>query len=351
MPLSLTSEFSENDIISIRVYKEGKVYLLQGNGQDIVIKQEDIKAANATHFDLSKKAMGVIDKNVKASKKLSENEVQALARYVIKQKALVHFQMKDRLPGATSDLDQALANLRDASLRQVWFKMPHTPMDNLQSALEAKHGMTLYSFDKDSEACEQSDKPMRTFLKTLKGSGGLESLGKIIAIDMFSGNGDRVVPGAFRKETIAGYSYRFNAIQNIGNLLITGSGKAKTLTGMDFADPNSVLLEADKALDVQTQRGEWLGDHITDPAKRKTFAIAIIGDLEQLFTLGKKKTLRDRLPGDKTALGGNAVKRLEAGMVSGAHMLAKSILDKIAQKNKQYPPSYAERATRYRAVV
>jgi hypothetical protein len=350
--LSLTSPFTENDIISIRVYKTGKVYLLQGNGDDIVVKQEDIKSDGVGNFDLSKKAMGVIDKSVKSSKKLADSEVTALVNYVIKQKAMVQWNLRDRIPGAAADLDLALANLKDPAGKNLWFKMPHTPMMNLQSALESRHGATLRTLDEDSKSIAQSDKPMRDFLRTLKDPGGLEALGRIIAIDCFSGNQDRVAPGSYRKETLAGHSFVFHAIQNIGNLMVTGQGKAKTLSGMDFADPNSALKEADKSLDEHRQKGqgEWLGDYIVDAGKRKKFAGEVITDLEMIFTTGQKKTLKRRIMGSKPALGSDSVNRLDAGMVSGAKLLSQYIKDKV-NKGKVLPPSYVERATLYYSVT
>ena len=182
--------------------------------------------------------------------------------------------------------------------------------------------------------------------------GGLEALGKIIAIDLFSGNQDRVAPNSYRKETLAGHKFVFHAIQNIGNLMVTGKGNAKTLSGMDFADPNSPLLEAEKTLEEHREigRGEWLGDYIVDPAKRKQFAGEVITDLEMIFSTGKKKTLKSRIVGHKAAMPGNAVTRLENGMVSGAKLLANYIRDKV-NKGKVLPPSYVERATLYYSVT
>ena len=103
------------------------MYLLQGNGDDIVVKQGDIKNVNATHFDLSKKAMGVVDQNVKASKKLVESELTALTNFVLHKKALVQWNLRDRVPGAVKNLDEALANLRDPAGEECMVKdAPHS---------------------------------------------------------------------------------------------------------------------------------------------------------------------------------------------------------------------------------
>jgi hypothetical protein len=178
------------------------VYLLQGNGDDIVVKNENITMDDSKHFDLSKKAMGVVDKNVKSSEKLTDNELNALIGYVRRQKAFVQMQLKDRLPGAADDLDLALQKLSNPATKNVWYKMPNLRMVNMQHALESQVGATEGGVFTPSEAVPQSSKPMREFLKVLKGTNGLESLGKVIAIDIFSGNNDRIIPDGGRRAII-----------------------------------------------------------------------------------------------------------------------------------------------------
>ncbi|HEY4356298.1 MAG TPA: hypothetical protein VGN16_11160 [Acidobacteriaceae bacterium] len=355
--LSLTNEFNLLDIHSVRTLKQGAVFLLEGNGPKIVVKREELNEKDAKHFDLSRKAMGVIDKDVKASHRLSARELAALTGFVAHQKHEVNTQMMGRLPGATADLDLALNALGNSGTDKVWYKMPLVNMMTLQDAWDAKLGSEARSREGTFATVQQSDEPMRTFLKTLRASGGLESLGQVIAIDQFSGNKDRVRPQRSKRDFVntnyPSAKYRLEVIQNVGNLMIIGTGKARTISGMDFADPNSMLKHADAALAAQTSQAgaEFWGTTIADPVKRKAFAKLVIADLETIFNSGpqKKKGFLDRM-GDQTALGSDARSRLEKGMVKGAKVLVKYIDDRIS-RGKPYPQSFLDRAKVYRDMA
>jgi hypothetical protein len=135
---------------------------------------------------------------------------------------------------------------------------------------------------------------------------------------------------------------------NIGNLMIVGQGKARTITGMDFAGPASIFRNANDSLDSQTIGGTFYGEFIVDPAKRRKFATDVVSDLELLFRAGKKKGLRDFLPGG--ALGSNAAKRLDNGMVQGAKMLTTMVRQKMQTKLKVYPQSFLDRVKLYETI-
>ena len=349
MALSLTSEFTLQDIDAIRVFKKGAVYLLQGGGQELVVKKEPISSANAKHFELSRKAMGVVDKNVKDSQRLSENEVKVLQIYVGNQRAAVQFRLMNRLPGASEDLETAIGDLKKAQF--VWFKMQKVNMLTLREAWDAKLGI----IEETGEQVAQSDEPMRVFLKTLRAPNGLEALGQIIAIDLFSGNRDRINPRGASTSMYPGAKVRLKVVKNVGNLMIVRKGGARTITGMDFADPYSPQLLADDALDTQSASAgnEWFGHDLADATKRKRFVKNVVSDLETIFTSGglkKRKDFFGRTSSDQTALGNDAGVRLEKGMLKGAKVLVKYIDGRLV-KNKQYPPSFLERLTIFRNVV
>ena len=368
MALSLTSEFSLLDISGVTTLKKGAVFLLHGNGPDIVIKKEEIQQKNAAHFELNRKAMGVIDKKVKASHMLSQREIAALTSFIASERHQMGLWIQGRLPGATEDLETALKCITSlgAGSQMVWYKMPLVAVNDLQSAWNAKAGLTNAHKD-DSQAIQQSDEPMRRFLKTLRAPDGLESLGEVLAVYAFSGNKDRCNPVRYKNQggssvKFTGHQdFRLRYVKNVGNLMILEKNKARTITGMDFCDNSSMLLHAEKSLTEQTQfdgtsdmsGSEFWGRNIAEPAKRQKFAEGVVADLETIFnSFGghgmKRKDFWGRTSSDQSALGSNAAQRLEKGMIKGARKLVKYIEER--ETKKTYPPSFLERKAIYKAI-
>lgn len=354
--LSMNSEFSVLDIDSIEHLKRGAVYLVKGNGPAIVVKREEIHGNESQHFDLNRKAMGVIDKDVKASHRLSVRELAALTSFIAHERHRISLELNGRLPGGTADLDTALNVLNGKNgatgAGMVWYKMPlMSKMDNLQDAWNKAQGAR--PFGEGTE--DQSSALMSTFLTTLKAPGGLEALGQVIAADLFNGSRDRIAPKKdkmdFNRVVYGNKKYVLHTIKNVGNLMIVNNGKAATITGMDFIDPKTIYTSVTRSLDDLHKSVSWDGYVIVDQKQRKEFAKAVVQDLEEIFKAGswkKKKDFFGRTLSDQSVLGSDAARRLSHGMVKGAKLLVKYFDER--RGTKTYPPSILERVAKYRTI-
>jgi hypothetical protein len=303
MVLFLDQPIIQSDIRRINMLKGGKVWLLTGeNDAKIVVKSEasretQVKTANMIMKAVAPQAM------VKA---LSFGERVALSNYVISYQ-----QIKEAYSDLGVDYNpdedlaiEALKDVMEAPQNYTFVKMAFVNVMDLQAALEKRL----------SPAGNKTD--LRAFTATLIATGGLEKLGRIIAVDLFNTNTDRFYPGSAHSATIHGTTFNLRVLVNIGNVFRIDLGNGGSELGAldfvdffsDFKDMNTRLIQAERDNDDL----KWMGRLLADAQRRKAFADYVVHDLELLLNPHKSRwSLRSKL-------GSNAASRVSNGMVEGA---------------------------------
>ncbi len=319
MPLSMTSQIRMDEIDDVDVLRPGTVYCLIGlNGEKLVVKSE---AANLTtaSFNTTKAAMKIVDANAANTKALTDGEKLAIKTFAEGMKGVIDFMTEHRIPGAkpSASIADLIANFQQ-NPHALWYKMPYAQLTDMKDALGKRVGGVV---DKS---------PMKAFADALSAKGGLESLGAIIACDLFIGNSDRFNPKEGSKLTFGNRQFDFRVIKNIANIFLAKNGSSSSVTGMDFVDPSTGFRHYDMTLDEvkQSYNEDWLGDVLVNKAERHAFAGLVIEDLELVLCPNRKRF------SPFTKLGRDAQKRLEKGMVDGG----KRILAGLEQKYKTKAP-------------
>jgi len=166
---------------------------------------------------------------------------------------------------------------------------------------------------------------LQGFTASLKGPGGLESLGEIITVDLVNGNTDRFFPVDWdpsgedgpNTRTIGGQVFRFKALVNPGNVFMS-LGPGGKASGLDYLDPQSSYKNMNQRLAEHESGYEfnWPARILLDRRARKKYAGDTIHDLELLLNPHKSKF------SVRTKLGKGRKDRVVAGMVSGAQKIA-----------------------------
>lgn len=310
--LKIDSPIVYTDIYNVVALAQGHpVYKLEGWGDDkgqvdaIVVKMESMKAAanmgNVRDVGMATALMTIIDKNARTLV-LKKDEVAQLKLYA--EAGNVADQTGLRTAG---DL---LKDLNDPM--GVWTKMEVKRLTQLDKALAKRL---------------QGDKAdVRVIAAALKAHGGLEKLGKIIAVDLFNGNNDRFIyPGPGKKED--GMTVRFKAIWNLGNVLVA----AGSPIGLDSYDPNNTTRDLNVAV---TANSDWSGMLLTQgmKAEREQFVADIIEDLELALGPRNRKSIM-KVIGSKNRLGSNRKDRLMKGMLAGKNMLQQALVPRRNHPN------------------
>jgi hypothetical protein len=313
-PLPMTEPI--NYVAGASDLAKGKVFLLLVNdGKWTVVKQE-MQAYSGKQLSHNLNAMKTVNPAAQ-SKVLDATEINAIKDYAEAEIQLF--------------TDAALAcppELR--SLQQLvttggaLFKMPkYDGMIDLKAAMD-----------------EGGSKNMsRKIAKALNDPGGLETLGKIIAADMYNHNSDRiniqvVVAGEGSGVINQRTGKAFKCIQNPGNVLFAvNAGKYQPI-GLDSFDPNSMFKNVTSNIEDLEEGGEkWWGRFLVDgPAEdkiRKKLAQLVIEDIESALTARKYST---RLFTRKR-LDSNAEKRLLKGLDQGRHDLITKARNKRVDAN------------------
>lgn len=300
MALSLNSPIATNDIYHIKMFKALKVWLLIGGENDKVVIKTD-----AIHAPQYKSASPIV-KAVAAGARvriLTPAELFALKEYVrlYEEVAKAYQDMgmdynPDEAP-AVSDLKQSLT-----------FGFPFVKM-------EAVNVMDLEGALQDRLAGNKGD--LRAFTATLNAPGGLERLGKIIAVDLFNGNTDRFYPGSASAKTIAGVTFNLRCLVNVGNVFRVTNTAGPEVGALDFIDPNSRFKDINTPLaTAETSAGEpWPARLLADKKRRNDFAKDVVHDLEAILSPRKSRFSL------KTKLKGDAASRIATGMVQGAQLI------------------------------
>lgn len=303
MPLSVDNTIDANDIDHIRMFKDLKVWLLSGlNGDKVVIKTDAIQP---TQYKSASPIVKAVAPGAKL-KILAPAERAALSQFIASYE---HIAQAYQDLGIAYNPNEAPAV---ASLKQSltfgfpFVKMAAVNVMDLEGALDDRLGPNADKTD------------LRAFTATLKAQGGLERLGKIVAVDLFNGNTDRFFPGSASTKTIGGVDFNLRCLVNVGNVFrVDVGGGGSEVGALDFIDPNSRFKDMNTPLaQAETAAGQpWPGRVLADKKRRKDFAGDVVHDLEALLSPHKSRFSL------KTKLGLDAANRVSTGMVQGAQLI------------------------------
>ncbi|MCU0626937.1 MAG: hypothetical protein MUF21_10715 [Gemmatimonadaceae bacterium] len=315
-PLRPLSELK--NIQSISQLVPGKfIYLvLNGDGDTLVVKNEnhpgDAPTVASAFATMAKVSPGGEAKLVDA------RERQELVTYV-------NYAIADLLLGSLpvpqflTDIDEALSSSRDTK----WMKMRQ--IGNLTTLVDAMNQL--------QSGAANRKQGVREFAALLNGNGGLEALGRMIAIDAYNNNLDRFSPvGIMRRDVMQlteeiavqdGPSRTKRRVMvNSGNVFMTFQRGRNLLVGLDNYDPSNGY-----ALNETIAQGEsryldlWAGWILQDNARakrwRKTYSELIALDLDE--ALGARNRRFSFLK--QTRLDSNAPHRLRAGFKQGTDIV------------------------------
>ena len=324
--LNMKTEFAQGDINDVKILRSGTVFKLEGWANDVLVLKTEPANVMPETFLPTKRALKLVDPMGGAVKQLSPAEKQALRAFAQARRDLVAMLTDLRVAAyANEGGAQWASEILDTINNPLWYKMPLQNVTDLGKAL-----------DKRMEA--QPDKDLlREFQIALTKKGGLESLGKIVACDLFSGNMDRFNPGEGSRRTYGATTLDFRVVKNITNVFIGGTGTSRSLTGMDFVDPTAAFRWFNQTIaEVKDNYNEkyWSGEYMTNKSMRQKFCKDIIWDLNLILSGGKSQRLEESaFARKKTWLGGDAKDRLEAGMITGGQ----TIRDGLAAKYRNDP--------------
>lgn len=320
--LKIDSTIVYTDIYNIVALSQGHpVFKLEGWGDDngkvdtIVVKMESISvnatSAHRRDVRVATGLMNLVDPSARTIV-LKRDEIEQLKMYadggnVVGQAGLA----------ASNELKKLLADPKG-----VWTKMEVKQLVKLDDALASRL---------------QGDKAdVRVIAAALKGTGGLEKLGQILAVDLFNGNNDRF-DWEFGGGKDPDLPARFKVVRNLGNVLVVcGANGTGRPIGLDSYDPNNAFKELGTAL---TAHDKWGGILLAanKGAERLKLAENVIFDLEMILGPRSRK-----IPfGSKNRLGSNRKERLLAGMLAGKNVIQRAM---VAVKHRpNLPPGIASR--------
>ncbi len=249
MTLSVFLPIQCADIIEVRMYKALKVFLLCGiDGSELVIKTD---ALTDGQIKSSGHAVKAIDPSAKM-KILTPVERRELETYceiwLDVDSFFESIGVGSPVPGDKSvvkDLKESLG-----------FGFPFTKM-----AKQIIHNIE----DAAIQRLEGNKAVVRTFVKTLTAKNGLESLGQVVAGDLFNANKDRFNPYQAPKEQKFGsISIHVRVLVNAGNVMLVATQGGFKVSMLDYVDPNSQfkdpnvpLATAETAANLSGQGGYW----------------------------------------------------------------------------------------------
>jgi hypothetical protein len=171
---------------------------------------------------------------------------------------------------------------------------------------------------------------LREFQEALWATGGLESLGMIVACDLFVGNNDRFNPTGGSNRTYGATTLNFKVVKNVTNIFIGGPSTGRWFTGMDFLDPNAGFRWFNQTI-AQIKMmydQDWPGQYLVDKEKRQKFCKDIIWDLNLILSGGASVAKQGLLAPKKTWTGDKAKDRLETGMIAGGQQIRDGLTSK-----------------------
>lgn len=256
------------------------VYLLRAEDDSVIVikREQDTVARQDLKFNL--KVVKAVQP-VARGKVLTQQEIKNLKTCIGIQKIACRV---NALPEDMRQLDDHLNG------HGTWFKMK-----------EVKELTTLKAA---VQALKASKGPIRKFAQALNAQGGLETLGEVVAVDMYNHNTDRfsprlkdAIPPVYDTEERNGMGLgdlgnmlKCRVLLNMGNVMIGLDGDRLKPVALDAFDPYSQLKDVSKTVD-QLENGTlgecWFGRLLapTPAAKglRELYAKDIVDDLEDVW--------------------------------------------------------------------
>ena len=330
MSLSMTDRIRAEDIHIVKEFKEGKVWMLQSiDGDKLVIKHEQLQAEQLKD---ARSVVKIVDPVAKF-KIMTPSEHLEVKQFTLDFLNIVEaYEAMGLTNHPMSQTDkQGVESLRDAlasaDKQYPFLKMTYMTLRNLETAV--------------IERGKGNKEMVRDIVSALNESDGLNKLGQIVAMDMFTDNRDRFYPEGMAANGIklGPYTFDLKVVVNVGNVLLALNGNNKfSVVGLDAVAPNS-LLKTFKSPVGERDTGAVGWYCIVDAKKRKTFAKDIIDDLEKLLHPKKSRWSL------KTKLGVTASSRLEKGMVDGLALIKTGLLRRT---NGQLPTEVTQRLSMIR---
>lgn len=314
MALSVKDPISPTDLADYELIKQGKIIVLIGMGDDKIVLKNEVAIYNPQHAKNANTTMKVVDPKAKL-KLLTPVEAAIVRDFIINERDIssaLSFGVRGSKPKINVEVQNAIDELsRLADGEQpapIWEKMAFVDVKDLDKALQNR-----LDGNKDE---------IKFFIRTLKAGsgtpdGGLEMLGKIVAVDQFNGNTDRFVPnGCTGKFTYKTTKINFQTIQNLSNVFVAVTDGDGTVTGLDFVDGASEFKDINADLrTLEIDKIVWPFRTLAVKRDRNAFAARIAADLE--LCLNPKKSAANPF----TKLGSDAAKRISKGMVLGAQLI------------------------------
>lgn len=342
MTLSVKNPILPIDIADIQVYKNGKILVLTGHeGERIVLKTElgtsvgEVKNARAV--------MKAVDSSLK-TKIVTLDEIGYLLEWVDMsleiEVAYANLPSDDKSKkGAGSSnmrkesltaLRRAITDWREAMTAEEDINNARNPLLKLNyievTDIKAEVEKRLKEEDKDKTG-------VRAFVRALNGTGGFETLGKVVAADLVNDNNDRFAVDGGGSLLVGNRTFEFKALVNAGNVFLNiAQGGANTLSGLDFIAPTGKRVNKDINAALTAEHPIH---HLASRDLRSRLAADIVADLELMLNPKKKRYTFAKLDS-------NASKRLVAGMIEGAKLIAAE-LDRKYRKDNRWTDGVSQR--------
>ncbi len=352
MTLSVKNPIMPIDIADIQAFKGGKIIFLTGHeGEKIVLKTE--LGTSVANVKNAKAVMKAIDPSIK-TKIVTKEELGYLLDWATA--ALEIESAFDQLPQDEKiDKGPGLKNIRKESLQALKAALTEwgdridaqDDINAAQSPLIKLNYIDVKDIGSEIEKRlneEKKDKSgVRAFVRALNAPGGFETLGKVIAADLVNDNRDRFALDGGWSPKIGGRTFAFKALVNPGNVFIKiASHGASSISGLDFIEPGRVQ---NKDINLPLKDDHSI-HHLSAKEIRAKLAADVVADLELLVN-----PKRGRFSFNK--LDSNAAKRLQAGMVEGAQLIAAELDRKYRskpEKGNRWTQGVLERYELLRAV-
>ncbi len=269
------------------------VYLATAlDNSTIVLKNElQIHANDPQNLKMALKTAKTVSPGA-AGKLLTADEVQVIQEY-FDQKVYIADVVMQPLSADMQDLGHTLA------AHGMWYKMA-----------KAEGIVSIEDAQQRALAGDKTD--VRAIADALGAADGLESMGRIIAADLWNGNSDRFSP--------SGGAGGYRVLVNAGNVLLAFHGNQNTLKpiGLDAYEAMGMFRNYQQTIPNLEGIDQWSGRLLANtPASNvalKTFCDSAIADIEDVLGPRNRKfrfAKTRRLPS-------NAANRLQHGVLAGA---------------------------------
>jgi hypothetical protein len=318
-PVNFNTTFSREDIGAIQgLANKQPVWAVHGITVGcVVVKADTVKFGNHSSVDQSNELMNLVTPSGK-TKPLERVELMALGQWT------------NWISQGLDDLDplekQSIVFLKDCLNEhgRSWFKM------------EMLHQISTLKTEKEGQG--------KKVAKALNAKDGLETLGRIIAVDMFNSNNDRFGFNSGVDQVPQGCQWNgeyLNYLANVGNIVIRQVGESYEIVGLDAFDPFSRL----SGLMIPEMRNwKWAFDifnpRYDNPKMIDIVAERCVEDLNKV--IGKRK----RAFISSYRLGKEAPRRLAAGLRDGARIIEQHFQNKYGKSRVGLPPGLQIRAER-----